>query len=100
MPMIDWLDTEGIICAMVDSCQNIPDTEDELLEFFITNFNYQYKGNKAPFGFYVHAAWFLLNDIYFNAYLRFIDYLQTLDDVYIVSVPAVVDFYKVVLDNH
>lgn len=50
----------------------------------IENFNRTYHSNKAPFGFYVHAAWFDVNPINYPAYLKFIDYLQTLRDVYLV----------------
>lgn len=50
----------------------------------IGNFNQTYLTNKAPFGFYVHAAWFDANESHFKAYLKFVDYLQTLEDVYLV----------------
>lgn len=51
----------------------------------IKNFKRNYKSNKAPFGFYVHAAWFNVEAIHFQAYVKFIDYLQTLPDVFLVS---------------
>lgn len=51
----------------------------------IRNFKQHYEGNRAPFGFYVHAAWFARDPVHFEAYLAFIDYLQKLDDVYLVS---------------
>lgn len=51
----------------------------------IGNFNRSYRTNRAPFGFYVHSAWFDIAPHHFPAYIKFIDYLQTLKDVYIVS---------------
>ena len=51
----------------------------------IENFNRTYLTNKAPFGFYVHAAWFFVSDAHFTAYVKFIDYLQTKRDVYLVK---------------
>lgn len=66
-------------------CVFSPTEEDEILEWFIYNFNVSYHGNRAPFGFYVHAAWFLVSEAHFGAYLKFVDYLQELDDVFLVS---------------
>lgn len=63
-----------------------PSNVNDLLEFMIGNFNRSYHTNKAPFGFYVHAAWFYTSPIHFETYVKFIDYLQRLDDVYFVSV--------------
>lgn len=71
-----------------------PTEVDELVDFFIENFNREYKGNRAPFGFYVHAAWFLKGDNHFEAYLKFIEYLQSLPDVYIVNSSFVLDWIK------
>ncbi|RZC36106.1 hypothetical protein BDFB_003224 [Asbolus verrucosus] len=85
-PMIDWRDQANVVCSMVDACVNIPDDVDGLTQWFIDNFNMQYQGNKAPFGFYVHAAYFNANPIHLDAYKKFVDYLQTLPDVYIVSI--------------
>lgn len=71
-----------------------PTEVDELVDFFIENFNREYKGNRAPFGFYVHAAWFLKGDHHFEAYVKFIDYLQSLPDVYLVNSNFVLDWIK------
>lgn len=54
-------------------------------EFFVQSFERHYKGNRAPFGFYVHAALFGLNPNYFEAYKKFVNYITSLPDVYIVS---------------
>lgn len=62
-----------------------PEDVDGLFKFMTDNFNVQYKGNRAPFGFYIHAAWFALNENNFLAYKKFIDYVLTLKDAYIVS---------------
>lgn len=60
----------------------------------ITNFERHYNSNRAPFGFYVHAAWFISHENAFEAYLKFIDYLQTLDDVFISSATQVLDWVR------
>lgn len=60
----------------------------------IENFNRTYLTNRAPTGFYVHAAWFDQNPIHFEAYVKFIDYLQTLDDVFLVGTQDVINWIK------
>lgn len=55
------------------------------------NFNIQYKGNRAPFGFYIHAAWFATNANHFLAYKKFVEELVKKNDVYIVSM---LQYYK------
>ena len=62
-----------------------PNTSDGLLEWMKAEFNKQYTGNRAPVGLYTHAAWFNVNEARFDAYKRFLDYLGTLKDVFIVS---------------
>lgn len=56
-----------------------------MVEWMIGNFNQSYHTNRAPFGFYVHAAWFNVSELHYEAYTRFIDYLQKLSDVYLVT---------------
>lgn len=72
------------ICPLKYSCPRTTQV-DELVDFMIENFNRSYHTNKAPFGFYVHAAWFNVDESHFPAYIKFIDYLQTLKDVHLVS---------------
>ncbi|KAJ3661244.1 hypothetical protein Zmor_005649 [Zophobas morio] len=93
-PMVDWTDQQNIVCSMVDACVNIPDDADGLLQWFIDNFNVQYNGNRAPFGFYVHQAYFSANPIHLEAYTKFVDYLQTLNDVYLVSPSQTIEWVK------
>lgn len=60
----------------------------------IGNFNRTYLTNRAPTGFYVHAAWFDQDPIHFEAYVKFIDYLQRLDDVFLVGTQDVIKWMK------
>jgi peptidoglycan/xylan/chitin deacetylase (PgdA/CDA1 family) len=94
VPMIDWTDQANIVCSMVDACVNIPDNTDDLLQWFIDNFNVQYLGNKAPFGFFVHAAYFNANPIHLEAYIKFVDYLQGLNDVFLVTPSTAIKWIK------
>jgi len=94
VPMVDWRDLEGQSCAMVDACRIIPKETDEIVAWMIENFNRHYNGTRSPFGFFVHAAWFLQTPIHFEAYLKFIDYLQTLKEVYIVSIQRALEWVQ------
>lgn len=71
-----------------------PESVEDLTEFMINNFKQHYYSNKAPFGFYVHAAWFVSQENTFQAYLNFLDYLQGLDDVIITTASQVLDWVR------
>lgn len=58
------------------------------------NFHRVYNDNRAPFGIYLHAAWFLVNDNHLPAYKEFLDYLDDLPDVYFVSSSRVIDYVR------
>lgn len=59
-----------------------------------TNFDRHYRGNRAPFGVYIHAAWFQVRDSHLPAYKRLVDYMNSLPDVYLVTVGQAVDFTR------
>lgn len=84
-PMIMWDDVQGYHCSMTDACPYQPDTEDEHYDWMVENFKRTYESNKAPWGFYVHASWFTGKSLRFDAYKRFMEYLDNIDDVYIVG---------------
>jgi len=100
VPMLDMIGDNGEGCSMVDTCTPVPQTQKEMYDLLIRNFNDQYNGNRAPFGVFVHAG-------YFNGssegdevaqrrrgYEQFIDHILTLGDVYIVSVTRAVEWVK------
>ncbi|XP_077287644.1 chitin deacetylase 8-like [Arctopsyche grandis] len=94
IPANNWEDQNGSACSMVDSCVNVPNTSDGLLNWMISEFNKKYTGNRAPFGFYTHPGWFLADETRYHATKRFLDYLGTLKDVFIVSGSQVIDWVK------
>lgn len=67
---------------------------DEMFQWMKSNFDRHYRGNRAPFGVFIHAAWFLVRDSHFPAYLKLVDYMNSLPDVYLVSVNRAVEFTK------
>lgn len=53
-------------------CYRPEDDVDKILAWMIQNFERNYKNNRAPFGVYLHAAWFEKGDSYFEAYMRYV----------------------------
>ncbi|XP_017775135.1 PREDICTED: uncharacterized protein LOC108561622 [Nicrophorus vespilloides] len=93
-PMVMWFDDINVSCSMVDACTNIPDDVDGIFKFMLRNFELQYKGNKSPFGVYMHAAWFGQRANAFEAFNKFLDHLESLDDVYVTSVGRGLNWVK------
>lgn len=78
-----WNDYRGGRCSMGDACAN-PDNSEDVYKMLLKNFERHYKSNRAPFGLYYHAAWFTTQH-YRKGYMKFIDYINSKDDVYIVT---------------
>ncbi|XP_004517389.1 uncharacterized protein LOC101459137 [Ceratitis capitata] len=94
-PMVTWLDTAGYSCAMIDGCIYPPqDNVDALFEWMLENFNRHYEGNRAPFGMYLHAAWFQRGRHHFDALKKFLHYVNTLPDVYLTTASRVIHYMK------
>ncbi|XP_042887457.1 chitin deacetylase 7-like isoform X3 [Penaeus japonicus] len=102
-PMIDLNDNLGEACAMLDTCRSIDDellNNADAIEYFLKrNFDLNYRGNRAPFGLYAHHAWFYENVIgettaRKDGYLKFLQYLATKPDVYVVSMNRVLEWMK------
>ena len=64
------------------------------------NFDTAYHGlSRAPFGLYVHAAWFFGYDYRYEGYKKFLDGITQLDDVWIVPIQAGIAYRKAPLTN-
>merc|ERR1712012_557572 len=112
-PMIDLEDewynsnpncpTCGNVCSMLDGCVIIEDfTAEHVYNMLMKNFRRVYigeeddfgnfiVGNKAPWGLYMHAAWFFGNDWHYEGYKMFIQEITNstaYPDVYIVPIEA------------
>merc|ERR1712112_506632 len=112
-PMIDledeWIGanplepTRGMPCSMLDACTIIPhdnykpEDPNQVYDMLMKNFQRIYKGetddfgvfqpgNRAPWGLYMHAAWFFGQPWHFQGYLKFIEEISSKDDVWIVPV--------------
>ncbi|XP_054924746.1 chitin deacetylase 1-like [Dermacentor andersoni] len=83
----------GSSCAMPDSCTPQPTTEDDTLDYLRSNFERYYHTNRAPFPVFIHETW-LWNPGRRQGYLSFVDWLLTMDDVFVVTVTEVVRFMR------
>jgi len=104
-PMLDLEDNlpgpdgNGYPCAMLDSCLGT-ETADDVYQMLKRNFDRGYNGfTRAPFGLYVHAAWFFGYDYRFEGYKTFLDYITTMDDVWVVPIHAGLQYRRTPVTN-
>ncbi|XP_046453322.1 chitin deacetylase 7-like [Daphnia pulex] len=105
IPMIEFRSSDnGFQCKTADTCFppyiDRPDkpeasnlTADEIFHYFVFNFN-RFNKNRAPFGIHQHMYWFLNNEPILEGFLQFLDYLATLDYVYIVPISKGIEWMK------
>lgn len=93
VPLVDFNTTNGFPCAMLDSCTGVTGNQ-STYDFLKYNFDIHYSTNRAPIGYFTHASWFLTDPTHYPGYLNFISYLQTLPDVYIVTVKNAIEWMK------
>jgi hypothetical protein len=67
-------------------------TAEEIFNYFMFNFN-RFTKTRAPFGIHQHVYWFLNNEPILQGFLQFLDYLATLDYVYIVPISKAIKRY-------
>nr|AGC92658.1 hypothetical protein [Heliconius erato] len=95
LPIVAWSDLQGIPCSFVDTCfYNPGNDEDGWFRFIVQNFERHYFGNRAPFGFYVHEAFFRVSPAASRALIRFLDMINNLNDVFMVNADEVIDWVQ------
>jgi|ERR1712080_28177 len=94
IPMNDWTDPGDQPCAMFDACPNRPTTKARMLEMMHKNFDDHYKGDRAPFSMFTHIAMLQGFPYIWQAYNEFLDYLQTLPDVYMVTAHQAIEWMR------
>ena len=77
-------DVRGATCAMADGCF-YDESEESIQKIFTQNFLKHYTGTKAPFPLFFHAAWFKNRQHRVTAFLKFIDSILALPDVYFIT---------------
>lgn len=59
-----------------------------------TNFHRHYDVNRAPFGYHLHAAWLQKGENHFAAFIKFLEYLEEFEDVFLVGTNRVIEYAK------
>ncbi|XP_040580790.1 chitin deacetylase 7 [Lepeophtheirus salmonis] len=110
-PMLDLEDLRvgidgsihGQPCAMLDSCvvpNNLGKNPKLVEDMLMHNFNRSYYGNtRAPFGIYMHAAWFFGQDWHWEGYHNFLKKITKYTDVWILPVSAGIEYMKNPIPN-
>ncbi|XP_014664158.1 PREDICTED: uncharacterized protein LOC106806660 [Priapulus caudatus] len=91
VPMVDWLDTNDTVCNNVDGCY-FPLSKEESLTLLRSNFRRHYETNRAPFPLNLRARWFYEAHYNIEALTEFLDELEALPDVYLVTVSQTLDW--------
>jgi len=89
--------THGYPCSMLDGCVFMDEdpTEDTAMEMLMRNFNRAYNGTRAPFGLYMHAAWFYgEQEWHYNGYKKFLQEISQKGDVWIVTISEGLNFFE------
>ncbi|CAK9302638.1 unnamed protein product [Gordionus sp. m RMFG-2023] len=100
-PMVDFLDDNGNFCSMVDQCLLTSGSPENVFEFLGENFLRHYGSNKAPFPLFMHSAWLTNSEKRKLGFIKFLDTIAKLEDVYLVSVSQTLDWIRhpTTLDN-
>ncbi|XP_057376047.1 chitin deacetylase 8-like [Daphnia carinata] len=103
IPMIEFRNGEnGALCKMADTCfppyltrpHFANQTTKEVFDYFMFNFK-RFNKTRAPFSINQHMYWFLLeNQAILEGFLQFLDYLASLDYVYIVPISKGIEWLK------
>jgi len=74
--------------SLTTFCFSSPATANETFDYFFANFQ-RFTLNRTPFGVFQHVFWFKGGNQILDGFIQFLDYLATLDYVYIVPVSKV-----------
>lgn len=92
VPLVDYIDQEGILCNFVESCTP-PNTVEEAYELFNSNFERHYTTNRAPFYMLLEEQW-LANSTYYKGTVSFLRKLASMSDVWIVTVSQALEWIQ------
>lgn len=98
VPLVRWYGSNRIACAMPDGC-TIGQGRQGTLKYLEENFQRHYKSNRAPFGIFLHASWFLRQDGHFQGLVDFLKQVEQMKDVWVISVSQVIDWIQNPVSN-
>ena len=86
LPEIDYKQKDGTPCIEINACvYPAPTTEEGWFELLMDNFENHYYGNRAPFEVHATPAWYFMTGNPLQAFNTFLDKIQSLPEVYIVT---------------
>lgn len=100
IPMSVLKDIRGGTCSMADGCFYEEEAA-SIQKIFTQNFLEHYTRTKAPFPLFFHAAWFFNRPHRVEGFLKFIDSILALPDVYFVTSQELINWvrYPVPIDD-
>lgn len=93
VPMIDYIDSKGEPCNMVDGCTP-PVNETDAYDLLDKNFQRHYSSNRAPFPMFMHASWFMNYPFTLQAVKKFLLNKLSLGDVWMVGIRQAIEWIK------
>lgn len=98
VPMIDYIDSKGYPCNMIDEC-TAPADEQDAYNLLNTNFERHYKSNRAPFPMFMRASWFQQYSFTLKAVKKFLLEKLSYGDVWMVGVRHAIEWIKTPTDR-
>lgn len=92
VPLVDYNSKDGRLCNFITSCTP-PDTAQEAFELFDSNLKRHYTTNRAPFFMLLEEEW-LANSTYFEGTVAFLRKLESMSDVWVVTISQAIDWMK------
>ncbi|PFX27397.1 uncharacterized protein LOC111327624 [Stylophora pistillata] len=93
VPMIDYNDSRGNPCNMIDGCYP-PANAQEAYDLLLTNFERHYTTNRAPFPMFMHAKWFAEYPYTMSAMKQFLQDILARGDVWMIGIKQVIEWIK------
>eukprot|EP00096_Caligus_rogercresseyi_P016765 TRINITY_DN966_c0_g1_i1.p1 TRINITY_DN966_c0_g1~~TRINITY_DN966_c0_g1_i1.p1 ORF type:complete len:373 (+),score=122.55 TRINITY_DN966_c0_g1_i1:178-1296(+) len=93
VPMTTIKDIRGGTCSMADGCF-YEEKATSIQKIFTQNFLEHYTKSKAPFPLFFHAAWFFNRPHRVDGFLKFIDSILALPDVYFVTSQELINWVR------
>ncbi len=93
VPMNVLKDVRGGTCAMADGCYYKEDAA-AIQKIFTQNFLEFYTKSRAPFPLFFHAAWFHNRPHRVDGFLKFMDSILALHDVYFVTSQELINWVR------
>ncbi len=93
VPMSVLKDVRGGTCAMADGCYYKEDAA-AIQKIFTQNFLEYYTKHRAPFPLFFHAAWFFNRPHRVDGFLKFVDSILALHDVYFVTSQELINWVR------